>query len=270
MPDIHFNFFGMHSERPANITRRHFITAMSGIGAAGHLRSPSTFTDDKVSAYRAVLFDAFPIFDPRPVFQLVSEMFPEKGMELTKAWKTKQFEYFWLRAAGQQYKNFWEITLDALVNASKASGVSLSFREKDRLMSGYLALDVWPDVLPALQQLRQQELQLGFLSNMTAEMLTSCMKYSKTDSFFDKVLSTDLVKTYKPDPRAYQIGVDDLKLKKEEILFVAFAGWDVAGAKWFGYPTYWVNRLQSLPEELSVAPDGSGNSMSDLISFLNV
>ncbi len=259
----------MHSERPANITRRHFVTAMSGIGATGLLRSSPTFKGDKVSTYRAVLFDAFPIFDPRPVFQLASEMFPEKGLELIKTWKTKQFEYSWLRAAGQQYKNFWEITVDALVNASKISGVSLSSREKDRLMAGYLSLDAWPDVVPALQQLRQQGLQLGFLSNMTAEMLTASMKHSKTDSFFDKVLSTDLVKTYKPDPKAYQIGVDDLKLKKEEILFVAFAGWDVAGAKWFGYPSYWVNRLQALPEELSVAPDGSGKSMSDLISFLN-
>jgi 2-haloacid dehalogenase len=259
----------MHSEKLDKITRRHFITGISGIGAAGLSRSWSSFTRDKVTAYRAVLFDAFPIFDPRPVFQLVSEMFPEKGIELQRAWKTKQFEYSWLRAAGQQYKNFWDITLDALVNASKVTGISLSSRDKDRLMSGYLALDVWPDVLPALEQLRHQELQLGFLSNMTAAMLTSCIKYSKTDRFFDKVLSTDLVKTYKPAPSAYQIGVENLRLKKEEILFVAFAGWDVAGAKWFGYPTYWVNRLQSLPEELNVAPDGSGKSMSDLISFLN-
>jgi 2-haloacid dehalogenase len=242
---------------------------MSGIGTAGLLQSSSPFTGDKASAYRAILFDAFPIFDPRPVFQLASEMFPEKGMELTKIWKTKQFEYTWLRAAGQHNKNFWEVTLDALVNASKLAGVSLSSRDKDRLMSGYLILDVWPDVLPALQQLRQRGLQLGFLSNMTAEMLTACMKHSKTDSFFHKVLSTDLVKTYKPDPTAYKIGVDNLKLKKEEILFVAFAGWDVAGAKWYGYPTYWVNRLKSPPEELSAVPDGSGNSMSDLIAFLN-
>ena len=47
---------------------------------------------------------------------------------------------------------------------------------------------------------------------------------------------------------------------REEILFVAFAGWDAAGAKLFGYPTYWVNRPRLPPEELSVLPDGSGET----------
>jgi len=33
-----------------------------------------------------------------------------------------------------------------------------------------------------------------------------------------------------------------LGLRKEEIVFAAFGGWDAVGAKWFGYPTFWVNR----------------------------
>jgi hypothetical protein len=38
--------------------------------------------------------------------------------------------------------------------------------------------------------------------------------------------------------RAYQLGVDVLKAKREGIPFVAFAGWDAAGANLFGHPTY--------------------------------
>jgi 2-haloacid dehalogenase len=259
----------MQSERPPKITRRHFITTKSGIGAASLSTSTFASSREAIHKYRAILFDAFPIFDPRPVFKLVADIFPEKSIELSAAWKMKQFEYTWLQAAGQQYKNFWEVTEDALVYASRAAGVSLSSIDTTRLMSSYLSLNVWPDVLPALHRLRQRGFQIGFLSNMTSETLTSCMKHSKTETLFDKVLTTDLVTTYKPDPKAYQLGIDHLGLKKEELLFVAFAGWDVAGAKWFGYPTFWVNRMQSLNEELSVVPDGSGKSMADLISFLN-
>jgi 2-haloacid dehalogenase len=256
----------MQSEPQTTITRRNFIITMSGVRAALS-NPPLSFSPGK---YHAILFDAFPIFDPRPVFNMASQMFPEKGVELTKVWRTKQFEYTWLRAAAKQYKNFWEVTEDALVYASKATGASLSSSDQTRLMSAYHSLDAWADVLPALQILRQQGFQLGFLSNMTAEMLTSCMRYSKTDGLFDNILSTDRAKTYKPDPKAYQMGIDELKLKKEEILFVAFAGWDVAGSKWFGYPTFWLNRSQSPLEDLNVIPDGSGKSMSDLISFLNL
>lgn len=57
--------------------------------------------------------------------------------------------------------------------------------------------------------------------------------------------------------------------RKEEVLFVAFAGWDAAGAKSFGYPTFWVNRLNSPTDQLGFAPDGIGTNLDDLISFLN-
>jgi 2-haloacid dehalogenase len=82
------------------------------------------------------------------------------------------------------------------------------------------------------------------------------------------VLSTDRAHTFKPDPRAYQLGIDTLRLPRDQIVFAAFAGWDAAGAKRFGYPTFWVNRLQALPEELGVRRDASGPSLAELIAFV--
>jgi 2-haloacid dehalogenase len=48
---------------------------------------------------------------------------------------------------------------------------------------------------------------------------------------------------------------------------VAHAGWDAAGSKAFGYPTFWVNRPGLPPEELGVAPDLEGRGLSDLVRF---
>ena len=85
----------------------------------------------------------------------------------------------------------------------------------------------------------------------------------------DKVeLSTDQIRAYKPDPRAYQMAIDALQLQREDILFAAFAGWDAAGAKWFGYPTFWVNRLNLPGEELGVTPDAMGRDLTDLVRFV--
>jgi hypothetical protein len=89
------------------------------------------------------------------------------------------------------------------------------------------------------------------------------------DGMFDYVLSTDRAKTFKPDPRAYQLGIDEMKLKRDEILFVAHAGWDACGAKLVGYPTYWVNRQNFPPEEFGPLPDGSGDRLSQLVQFLS-
>ena len=47
----------------------------------------------------------------------------------------------------------------------------------------------------------------------------------------EALVSTDTNRTYKPDPRAYRLGMERLHLGRHEILFAAFAGWDAAGAK---------------------------------------
>jgi 2-haloacid dehalogenase len=85
---------------------------------------------------------------------------------------------------------------------------------------------------------------------------------------FDHVLSTDAARTYKPDPRAYELGTAALELSREQILFAAFAGWDAAGARSFGYPTFWVNRLGLPPEELGVLPDMTGPDLNALLAFV--
>jgi 2-haloacid dehalogenase len=46
------------------------------------------------------------------------------------------------------------------------------------------------------------------------------------------------------------MAVDAQKLRRDEIVFGAFAGWDAAGAKAFGYPTFWVNRMKQPVKEL--------------------
>ena len=106
----------------------------------------------------------------------------------------------------------------------------------------YLALKAWPDVPDALTELRRSGKQLALLSNVTPPILQAGIKSSGLTGIFHHVISTDRIRSYKPDPRAYQLGVDVLGVRKEAILFVAFAGWDVAGSMWFGYPTYWNNR----------------------------
>jgi 2-haloacid dehalogenase len=135
-------------------------------------------------------------------------------------------------------------------------------------MQSWLALKAWPDVAPGLQQLKSAGIRMAFLSNLTAAMLDAAVKNSALDGFFEPHLSTDRVRAFKPDPRAYQMGLDAFKLKKQEIAFAAFAGWDAAGAKWFGYPTFWVNRLNTPVEELGVTPDGIGSGLGDLVKFV--
>ena len=246
--------------------RREFVTVAAGALAAGPKQA---FADNiKPIRFKAVAFDGFPIIDPRPVFARLEEMFPGKGSELGNIWRTRQFEYTWPRTLGGRYVDFWQVSEEALVFAAKARGVDLSVARRDQLMQSWLTLKAWPDVAPALQQLKNAGIRMAFLSNLTEKMLDAAVKNSGLEGYFEQHLSTDRVKAFKPASTAYQMGVDAFKLEKAEIAFAAFAGWDASGAKWFGYPTFWVNRQNMPMEELGIAPDGVGSGLSDLVEFV--
>jgi 2-haloacid dehalogenase len=53
----------------------------------------------------------------------------------------------------------------------------------------------------------------------------------------------------------YALGAARLGLPREAIGFVSSNGWDVAGAKAFGFRVVWVNRHGAPLEELGVVPD---------------
>jgi hypothetical protein len=66
----------------------------------------------------------------------------------------------------------------------------------------------------------------------------------------------------KRSPSTDALGNDRLHLAKEDILFAAFGGWDVAGAKAFGYPAFWVNRFNQPLGESGIRPDLSQSGRS--------
>ena len=251
------------------LTRRDFLLLTTAGIAGSFVPLPAPAGESLPAQIKAIAFDAFPIFDPRTVFALVEQLFPGHGRELSEAWRTRQFEYTWLRVAEQDYADFWQVTREALEFAAAQLKLELPVEKRDALMNAYLAMKAWPDVIPALEILKKSGRRLALLSNLTPKMLAENIHSAGLKGYFDRVISTDEARTYKPDPRAYQLGPDQLGFKKGEILFVAFAGWDAAGAKHFGFPTYWVNRLKLPPEKLDADPDATGETLADLVSFLS-
>ena len=77
----------MHSENK-QINRRDFINLTAGSIAATALITSSASLAGEQTKIKAIAFDAFPIFDPRPIFKLVNDLFPEKGAALTNTWRT--------------------------------------------------------------------------------------------------------------------------------------------------------------------------------------
>lgn len=240
------------------MNRRQFLgTAAGSVLATGLtsnllLAEPQSSTDSRI---RAIAFDALVIFDLAVVARRADEEFPGKGLELTSLWRTRQFEYTWLRTAGERYRDFWHVTEDALKYACTSMKLQLSSKKQARLMKAYCELQIWPDVRNALTEFKRRNIRMVFLTNFTADMLRNNLQLADLGDFFEHHLTADRVSAFKPSPRAYQMALDYFGYRRQEILFAAFAPWDAAGAKWFGYKTAWINRSGAPPEELNVVPD---------------
>lgn len=218
--------------------------------------------------YKAVAFDYFVIFDPSSVVPEVEKVFPGKGQDFTKAWRTKLFEYSFLRSITKNHENFFKVTEDALLYTLASMKLEASKDQKMQLLNAYLSLKPWPDSVESLKRLKASGLKIIALSNFSKMMLKSNADHAGIGNLFDELLSTEVNGTYKPEPEAYALGIQHLGLKKEEIVFAAFGGWDAYGAKSFGYPTYWVNRFNLPTEKLGIQADETSNNFQGLLDFV--
>jgi 2-haloacid dehalogenase len=218
--------------------------------------------------FAAVAFDYLALFNPDSVISVVEQVSPGRGREFTNLWRSRQFEYSWLRSISNRYVDFSTVTKDALAYTARAMRVELTDSQERQLLDAYLHLAPWPDSADALRRLRDSGVRVIALTNFSPAMLETNAEHAGLTGLFEALVSTDASQTYKPDPRAYQLGVDRLGLTRDEIVFGAFAGWDAAGAKAFGYPTVWVNRFNQPFEELGLRPDRTVVDMNGLLDFV--
>src|SRR5262245_26172564 len=146
-----------------SLDRREFLDLAAAGMASGMLAWPGPARAAPRSKFRAIVFDAFPIFDPRPVSALAEELFPGRGAELSKTWRTRQFEYQWLRALSGQYADFWQTTEDGLSFAAESLRVELTADARGKVMDAHIRFAVWFVVGTVLRALANGGIRLGFL-----------------------------------------------------------------------------------------------------------
>jgi 2-haloacid dehalogenase len=220
------------------------------------------------TALKAIAFDAYgTLFDVYSVGSVAEQAFPGKGAELTQLWRQKQIEYTRLRTLCSRYKPFWEVTQDALVFCARRLGLELTDATRAQLMNQYACLAAFPENLAALKQIKALGLPIAILSNGTPQMLDIAVKSAGMTGLFDHLLSVDAVQRYKTAPEAYQLGPDTFGFPAAQILFVSSNGWDAAGATWFGYTTFWINREGQPLEQLDVTPTATGRTLDDVVAW---
>lgn len=218
---------------------------------------------------QAIVFDAYgTLFDVYSISALAEKLYPGQGAALSALWRDKQIEYTKLRTMCSMYKPFWEVTQEALVFSCRRLQLDLTVDAHNALMGQYAKLPSFPENPAVLRQLKTMGLKTAILSNGNPQMLDAAVKAAGMEDMFNHILSADAVQKFKTAPEVYQLAPDVFGLSARNILFVSGNGWDVCGAAWFGYTTFWVNRNAAPFDELGVTPHGSGADMTALLPFV--
>lgn len=115
----------------------------------------------------------------------------------------------------------------------------LTESEKDFFNRSWERLEPWPDSLPGLTRLKEKFI----LSTLSNSDFGSMVKMAKRAGLpWDCVITAEIPKRYKPDPKVYLTAIELLGYKPEQIMMVAAHNYDLAHAASHGMRTAFLPR----------------------------
>lgn len=227
---------------------------------------------NNLSEVQAVLFDVFgTVVDYRSSIKKEGASWnAEKGLIMdwgafADAWRAQYHPNMERVVSGElTWRNLDSLHMMSLLSLLEEWNLEEEFSEAeiDRLHRVWHRLDPWSDSVRGLTEIKKDFL-ISPLSNGNISLLTNMAKHSGLP--WDVILSPELIKSYKPDPKVYQMAADFLGFQPEEIMMVACHQYDLQAAKKLGFRTGYVMR----PFELGYQniPDLTPTAEYDIVAY---
>ena len=216
---------------------------------------------------KAIIFDAYgTLFDVNSAAEKCKDKIGEKWERFANFWRTTQLEYTWLRSLMERHKDFWQVTEDSLDKSMKVFNIDPSMRNE--LLNLYKILSPYREVPETLKTLKEKKFKLAILSNGTPSLLDELVKSNHLDNLFDDIFSIEQVGVYKPSSRVYDLPIKKYNINKSEVAFLSANTWDVSGGGNYGYQSIWVNRNNTIFDNLDFKPKYQITDLNKLIQLI--
>ena len=216
---------------------------------------------------KAIIFDAYgTLFDVNSAAEKCKDKIGDKWEGFANFWRTTQLEYTWLRSLMKRHKDFWQVTEDSLEKSMNAFKIDKAM--KNELLNLYKVLNTFPEVRDVLNKLKEKNYKLAILSNGTPALLNELVKSNNLDNIFDDIFSIEEVGIYKPDAKVYDMPIKKYKIQKEEVVFLSANTWDISGGGNYGYSSIWVNRNNSIFDNLDYKPKDEVKNLNQLLDIV--
>jgi len=216
---------------------------------------------------KAIIFDAYgTLFDVNSAAEKCKDKIGDKWENFANYWRTTQLEYTWLRSMMNRHKDFWQVTEDSLDKSMQVFKIDSSMRNE--LLNLYKVLSTFSEVKEVLNKLKEKKYKLAILSNGTPSLLDELVKSNNLNNLFNDVFSIEEVKTYKPNPKVYDIPIKKYQIQKNEVAYLSANTWDVSAGGNYGFNPVWVNRNNGIFDNLDYIPKHQVKHLGGLLDII--
>lgn len=215
---------------------------------------------------KVTVFDAYgTLFDVHAAASRYKDKIGPGYDRFSQLWRTKHIEYTWVTALAGRHASFWTLAERSLDVAALMTVGPLAPDVRHGLLDAYRHMRAFPEVKDVLARLKANGQRLAILTNGDPDMIADAVRSAGLEGLLDKLITVHEAGVFKPAPQAYRLVTEHFSVAPSEVMFVSSNRWDVAGARWFGFGTLWLNR-SGAPDEYPDAP--AGRIAGDLTALL--
>lgn len=217
-------------------------------------------------------FDVYgTLIDTARVIERLSELVPDQAIAFSAMWREKQLEYSFRRGLMQNYRDFSVCTRQALDYVCRILNVEISQTDRDAIMAVYRVLPPFSEVKGALETLKSEDVRMFAFSNGTADAVRGLLQNAGIGGAFDDVVSTDEIRSFKPNPGTYAHFLRRAGATGAEAWLVSSNPFDVIGAISAGMRAAWVQRSpQAVFDPWEIEPTITIGNLAELPEALNL
>lgn len=180
-----------------------------------------------------------------------------------RQWFGQLLTYSMTVTASGHYVDFFTLGQGVLRMLATIGGVDLNDDDEDALKHAMLTMPAHPDVADGLTALRDNGFRLVTLTNSPPSPFgPSPIDNAGLGHLFDRQLSVDACRAFKPAPAPYLYACEQLAVAPADCMMVAAHVWDTIGAQSVGFSGALITRpgnatlpVPGLPQPTVVAAD---------------
>jgi 2-haloacid dehalogenase len=184
--------------------------------------------------------------------------------EALSQWFAQLLQTAFVVTMTSNYRDFGTCARHALEVVAARRGKTIKEADREAVIAGVLSLPPHPEAAGALERLRTAGFRLATLTNSAPNALAAQLANAGLAGFFERALSVDAVRKFKPDPAVYHMAATELGVPTDQLRLIAAHNWDTTGAIRAGCRAAFVARPGMVLGPLDEQPDIIGRDLAQV------